>query len=553
MTPVTGFASLAISLLGLAASQAHAGPSACSGLVSHDPQVQLIKLVDIQAGEVPQANPGRAALTGQALAKAAMPEHCLVQGIIAGRQGADGQAYGVRFELRMPAQWNGRFLFQGGGGMDGVLNQAVGAIPFRGATGLPALNRGYAVASTDSGHAGKDSSDASFGLDQQARLDYAYAAIGSVTREAKQLLHAHYGKAPQHSVFMGCSNGGRAAMMAAQRYPTEFDGIVAGNPGLRLSRAAVAQAWDTRAFETAAPRTENHKPILAQALTREEQTLVADRILARCDALDGLKDGSIDAMSQCHFDPTELQCPATDNTACLSAAKVQALRSVFDGARDSHANALYSDWPWDAGIASDGWRAWKLGNAEGEAPNARNATLTPGSLGKYFMTPPNAELKLADVDFDQVAQQVAQTGAINDPVATQLSSFVAAGGKMLVIQGNSDPVFSANDLRRYWQRLAADNGGAEALGHWARLFVVPGMTHCGDGPALDDIDPLQALEQWQDQGLPPASLLARGTAFPGRSRPLCPYPQEAHYNGRGDPQQAASFTCTSPGLEQATR
>ncbi|WNW09946.1 tannase/feruloyl esterase family alpha/beta hydrolase [Pseudomonas sp. DTU_2021_1001937_2_SI_NGA_ILE_001] len=536
---------LALPLLGLSALT-HAAENACSGLTSHDPRVQLLQARQVPAGELPKANPGRAALTGQALSKAAMPAHCLVEGLIDARQGSDGQAYGIRFELRMPQDWNGQFLFQGGGGMDGVVNQAVGAIPFRGASSLPALNRGYAVVSTDSGHAGQDSSDARFGLDQQARLDYAYAAIGQVAREAKQLLAEHYGKGPQHSVFMGCSNGGRAALMAAQRFPTEFDGIIAGNPGLRLSRAAVAQAWDTRALEAAAPRTAAGEPILAQALTRDEQALVARRVLETCDALDGARDGSIDAMSQCHFDPAQLQCKSSGQAECLSATKVQALRKVFEGAKDSRGTPLYSDWPWDAGIASDGWRAWKLGTSDTGQPNARNATLAPNSLGYYFMTPPNPQLSLAAVDFDRAAEAVAQTGAINDPTGTQLSSFVANGGKLMVIHGNSDPVFSANDLRRYWDRLAKDNGGAQPLGQWARLFMVPGMTHCGDGPALDDFDPLQALQSWQAEGKPPAQLLVTGTAFPGRSRPLCAYPQEAHYRGSGDPQLAASFECRTP-------
>lgn len=513
----------------------------CAALTSTSADVTISLHQWVPAGQLPQANPGRAALTGAALSKAAMPAHCLVQGVIGARTGADGQAYGSHFELRLPSPWNGRFLFQGGGGMDGVVGQALGAIPFRGASALPALERGYAVVSTDSGHTGKDNSDSRFGADQQARLDYAYAAIGSVTAQAKALILAYYGKAPAHSVFMGCSNGGRAALVAAQRYPTQFDGIIAGNPGLRLSRAAVAQAWDTQAFSRVAPRTADGQPILAQALTQADQDLLAKAVLARCDALDGLKDGSIDAMSHCHFDPAVLTCKAGQASGCLSQAKVEALHAVFNGAHDSHGQALYSDWPWDAGIASDGWRVWKLGQSTTGKADARNATLTPGSLGLYFMTPPQANLDLARFNFDQAVATTAQTAAINDAVATQYSSFTQRGGKLLVVQGNSDPVFSANDLRRYWARLTTDNGGRQQTEQWARLFVVPGMTHCGDGPALDDFDPLTAMETWQDKQQPPAQLLARGSAFPGRTRPLCAYPQEAHYQGQGD-----AFACQEP-------
>ncbi|MGC1330329.1 tannase/feruloyl esterase family alpha/beta hydrolase, partial [Pseudomonas sp.] len=400
----------------------------CTALSSNDPAVSLSLHQWVAAGQLPQANPGRAALTGAALSKAAMPAHCLVQGVIGARTGADGQAYGSHFELRLPSPWNGRFLFQGGGGMDGVVGQALGAIPFRGASALPALDRGYAVVVTDSGHTGKDNSDARFGLDQQARLDYAYAAIGSVTTQAKALILAYYGKAPRHSVFMGCSNGGRSALMAAQRYPTQFDGIIAGNPGLRLSRAAVAQAWDTQAFSRVAPRTAEGQPILAQALTQADQDLIAKAVLARCDGLDGLKDGSIDAMSHCRFDPSVLACAAGQASGCLSQAKVDALHAVFNGAHDSHGQALYSDWPWDAGIASDGWRVWKLGTSATAKANARNATLTPGSLGYYFMTPAQPHLDMSQFNFDQAVETTAQTGAINDAVATQYSTFTRGGG-----------------------------------------------------------------------------------------------------------------------------
>ena len=539
---------LPLTLLALALANSAMADDAqrCAALVSHDPTVTLSLHQWIAAGQLPQANPGRAALTGAALSKAAMPAHCLVQGVIGARTGVAGQAYGTHFELRLPSPWNGRFLFQGGGGMDGVVGQALGAIPFRGASALPALDRGYAVVATDSGHTGKDNSDSRFGVDQQARLDYAYAAIGSVTAQAKAMILAYYGKAPQHSVFMGCSNGGRAALVAAQRYPTQFDGIIAGDPGLRLSRAAVAQAWDTQQFSRVAPLTAEGQPILAQALTQADQDLIAKGLLAQCDGLDGVKDGSIDAMSRCHFDPAVLACKAGQQQDCLSQAKVDALHAVFNGAHDSHGQALYSDWPWDAGIASDGWRVWKLGSSTTGQANARNATLTPGSLGLYFMTPATPNLDLAHFNFDQAVQSTAQTAAINDAVATQYSSFTQGGGKLLVIQGNSDPVFSANDLRRYWAQLTADNGGRPATEQWARLFMVPGMTHCGDGPALDDIDPLTAMEAWQDKRQPPARLLASGSAFPGRTRPLCAYPLEAHFMGKGDSQQAEGFACQEP-------
>lgn len=510
------------------------------------PRLQITTAQFVAPGALPNNDAGRAALTGAALDQAGMPAHCLVRGSLHPRTGVNGVAYAIGFELRMPADWNGRFLYQGGGGMDGVVNQALGAIPTAGSTAKPALNRGYAVVSTDSGHQGKNNADATFGLDQQARIDYAYAAIGTVSETARQILAAFYKRGPDHSYFMGCSNGGREALVAAERFPEEFDGIVAGNPGFRLSHAAIAQAWDTQALLHAAPRDSAGKPILANALTPEDLALVTKKILETCDELDGAKDGQIEAMSACHFRPETLQCAGEKRAECLSAAQVTALRTVFDGAHDSHGNRLYASWPWDAGIASTPWRSWKLGTAQTGRSNALNALLASGSLGYYFMTPPQPQIDMEQIDFDTIAAQVAETGALNDAVSTQLSSFTAHHGKLLVFHGNSDPVFSANDVRDWWQQLDATNGGAETLSASARLFLVPGMNHCGGGPALDDFDPLTAIENWVERGKAPETLLARGKSFPGRARSLCPYPQEAHYNGTGDVNAPTSFHCAAP-------
>ncbi|MCR0984729.1 tannase/feruloyl esterase family alpha/beta hydrolase [Roseomonas populi] len=530
----------------LLAPAAAAAATECAALASlARPDLRITRAEPVPAGTLPADNPGRAALTGAARSGAALPAHCLVEGMIAPRTGAGGVSFGIGFQLRMPEPWNGRFLFQGGGGQDGVINEAVGAIPVSGSTARPALNRGYAVVSTDSGHQGRDSSDSSFGLDQQARIDHAYASIGAVSREARALIAARYGRAPERAYFMGCSNGGRSAMTAAQRFPTEFDGIVAGNPGFRLSRAAVAQAWDIQALTAAAPKDGEGRPVLANALTPADMNLVAQSIVKACDAADGVADGTVEAMSACRFDPAALRCTGDKTEACLTDPQVAALSRVFGGAKDGQGRALYAGWPWDPGIASPGWRAWKLGTSQTAAPNARSATLTPGSLGLYFMTPPVPDLKLAEFDFDRDAPRTLQTGAINDPTATLYSTFTARGGRMIVFHGNADPVFSADDLRAYWKALAADNGGDAALAGWARMFMVPGMTHCGGGPALDDFDPLTAIEAWVERGEAPESLLARGSAFPGRSRPVCPFPQEARFGG-GDAQAAGSFTCADP-------
>jgi feruloyl esterase len=467
-----------------------------------------------------------------------LPAYCRIRGVLDARTGADGSAYGIHFELRLPTPWNGKFLFQGGGGTDGVVQPAVGIVNFK---DLPALSRGYAVVATDSGHEG--GANTAFGREQQARLDYAFNAIGEVTRVAKQLLAAYYEKPASRTYFVGCSNGGREAMIAVQRYPLEFDGAVAGDPGFRLSHSAVAEAWDTQTFSAIAPLDGGMRPILGKAFTNADLSLVSKAVLDQCDALDGIRDGEINNVSQCKFDPEILVCKGEKTPQCLSRQQIDALRRSFNGVHDSKGTSIYSSWPYDAGIADMGWRIWKLGTSETATSNAINATFGAFALKDYFVHPYLPRLDVAQLDFDSISAQVEATRAINDATSTDLGTFAARGGKLLIYEGVSDPVFSVNDLIDYYDHFAADNGGIEKARSVARLFLIPGMVHCGGGPATDEFDSLTALEQWVEAGKAPASLLATGHTFPGRTRPLCAYPQYAFYNGSGDSESATSFTC----------
>jgi feruloyl esterase len=489
----------------------------------------------VAAGSPAAGPPGFPASTGP------MPQYCKVLGVIHDRTGADGKHYGIRFELRLPANWNGKFFFQGGGGTDGSLSPAIGMT----GRGTPtALQRGYAVAADDGGHQG--AADTSFGREQQARLDYAFESTPAVTRVAKQLVAAYYGKPPAHSYFVGCSNGGREAMMAIERDPLEFDGAIAGDPGFRLTHAAIAEAWDTQTFTAIAPRDGQGNPILSKAFSNADLKLVADAVLAKCDGLDGIKDGEINNFSACKFDPAEIECKGAKTAECLSREQVEALKRSFGGAHDSHGNPIYSSWPYDAGIGDMGWRMWKLGTSETAEPNAINTTMGAHSLIDYFVHPYVDGLDPMKLDFDRAAALVDETSRINDAVDTDLSTFAAHGGRLLIYQGLSDPVFSADDIIDYYRRLERDNGGAERARDVARLFLIPGMTHCGGGPATDRFDALDALEKWVEQGQAPQSIMATGQAFPNRTRPLCPYPQYAAYNGSGDPEDGRNFTCKNP-------
>ncbi len=393
---------------------------------------------------------------------------------------------------------------------------------------------------------GHDGTDASFGHDQKARLDYAYAAIGKVTQAAKDITKSYYKSQPKYSYFMGCSNGGREAMMASQRYPTEFDGVVAGNPGFHLSRAGLGEIWDTQQLYSIAPKNKQGLKVLANALSDADLKLLSDSVLAKCDALDGVKDGIINDYLHCSYDPSVLQCTSTNGSQCLSKQKISVVKAIFGGAKDSKGQQIYSGWPYDAGINTPGWRVWKLGfSQDPNKSDAINATLGADSMRNYFMTPANPNADLTKFNFDRDVQKVYETGAINDANSTMMNTFAKQGSKLIIIQGLSDPVFSANDIKTWYQDTVKNtsNGDQTEARNWNRLFMVPGMTHCGGGAGLDDLDPLTAIQNWVENKNAPEFLAAKGKAFPGKSQPVCSFPKVAIYNGKGDINFIESYQC----------
>jgi feruloyl esterase len=312
-------------------------------------------------------------------------------------------------------------------------------------------------------------------------------------------------------------------MIASQRYPQEFDGIVAGSPAMRTSYSNLAMRWVAVALNQAAPKDAQGHALTAQALSEPDRKLVIDRLLQQCDALDGLRDGMIFNTRGCHFDPQVLQCKSKKTDSCLTAAQVQAIGRAISGPRTAAGLQVYPGYPYDTGIAASSFIPGLL--AGGKSPVGSPPTTT--SM--------NVEAEAA------VAHDASEMAGDSD-AWTNLSSFTGHGGKLLFYHGMSDPWFSALDTIGYYERLARDNPGN--VTDWSRLFLVPGMGHCVGGDAtLDRFDLLSAIVDWVEKGQAPAGVIATGSAFPGRRRPLCPYPQHAHYRGNGDSESAESFSC----------
>lgn len=511
-------------------------PARCAALsgVQAD-QLRITTAEWVPAGQARARDPQAGQDVGEPL-----PAHCLLRGRLDERIGVDREPYHTGFELRLPAAGNGRLLYQGGGGNDGVLNMAVGRNT--GALGWAdnGLQRGFAAVSTDAGH---QSPAPTFGLDPRAREEHAWRAHWRTATTARMLFERWYGQAPQRSYFIGCSGGGRQGMMFTQRFPELFDGVIAQAPAMRVSEGAtIAAAWTVQQFLKVAPRGPDGQPVLAAAISPAQLQRLAADIIERCDAADGLSDGIVADTALCRINPFRLVCPA-GGEGCLSAAQAQALSAVMAGPVNRDGGRLYFPWPWDPGIAHPGWRAWTLGTAMQGEPNARHVTLISGALGFEFVTPPDPTLTVSNFDFERDPQRMQAFHRIFGTAGdVLLRPFQQRGGKLMLVHGMADPIFSALETVDYQQRVSAAHGEA-AASRFVRTFLVPGMNHCAGGPATDAFDGLSALVDWVERGRAPERLVARGTSvLPGLERPLCPYPRIARYTG-GDPARADSFEC----------
>jgi feruloyl esterase len=487
-------------------------------------------------------------------------EHCLVTGKMNQRVSAvDGNSYAIGFEMRLPTAWNGRFFYQANGGIDGSVVTATGAV--NGGSGLTnALDMGFAVISSDAGHAA--ALGPTFGIDPQARLDYGYQAVATLTPMAKQLIAAAYGKAPDRSYFGGCSNGGRHTMVTAVRLADQYDGYLVGNPGFNLPKAAIANIAGAQAYARLATDAAD----LSSAFTTAERALVSNAVLAKCDALDGASDGLVQDLAACQasfkLDRDVPTCAGARDGSCLSAAQKSGIGGLFAGATTRSGAKIYASFPYDAGLATAGFASWKF-----NAPLTRDS----GAVAMIWQVPPENPATFDGTAFaltgpvDDMVAKISATNAtytetalafMTPPNATDLGTLKNRGAKMMVYHGGSDPIFSIDDTTAWYDGVRSASGGDAS--NFVRFYAVPGMNHCSGGPATDQFDMLTPLVAWVEQGQAPDSVTAsaRGAGnavavnadVPAnwsatRTRPLCAYPKVARYQGSGSLEEAANFSC----------
>ncbi len=418
----------------------------------------------------------------------------------------------IKMELWLPATgWNGKFQAVGNGGWNG--NVDINAL-------ATAMRRGYAAASTDTGHEG---GGGPWMQNQQKLIDYGHRAVHETVVAAKAMVNSFYGSAPRFSYFNGCSAGGRQGFKAAQMYPADFDGIVAGAPALSVTGRAAFAAWIAQ----------NNLEDPASFIPPAKYPAINAAVLAACDALDGATDALISNPRACTFDPQVLACKAGDADTCLTPAQVQTVRVMYQPLVNPRTKQLINN-PLEPG-SELGW-----GTFGGQQPFV---VATQMYQNMVFKTP-TWDYKTLNFDADWALTEKIEGGAINAQ-NPDLKAFLARRGKLIHYHGWADPQIPTGSSLDYYNSVVKAMGGRNAIHAGYRMFLVPGMAHCGGGTGTSSFDMLAALEQWVEKGAAPdsipASRVANGKA--NRTRPLCPYPQIATYKGSGSVDDAANFVC----------
>jgi feruloyl esterase len=489
-----------------------AGGTACDNLAALTiPNVSIRSAAPVPAG--PFTTPG----TRQELT---LPAFCRVEGVA--RPTSDSE---IKFEVWIPPAdaWNGKLEGVGNGGYSGAIGYAAMAA---------GLRRGYATASTDTGHAGDDMK---FGQGHPEKIiDWAHRSVHVMTEAAKLIVRNHTGRFAERSYFMGCSSGGHQALSEAQRYPDDYDGIVAGDPAHNRIRQTFGFLYSWIA---------THDKAGAPILSPAKLALLTKSAVEACDNLDGLKDGIIDDPRRCHFDPAKLLCKTGDSPAaeCLTQPQVETVRKMYDGAKNPRTGeTIFAGWPRGSESFGEGaiqsWRQYVLDPQE------------PMRLGffRYFLFhDPNWDYRT--IDWERDLAYAEQKLPFMSAVERDLTPFKKRGGKLLMYTGWADPVVPPLDTVAYYDAVAKTMGGLEKTREFYRFFLAPGMGHCSGGPGPNQFDALTALENWVEKGVAPDKLVASHSTNGkvDRTRPLCLYPQVARWKGTGSIDEAANFACVT--------
>ena len=508
------------------------GAATCDGLASLKLANASITAADVVAAGSfvpPGRGPNPAAL---ALYKS-LPAFCRVQGLA--QPSSDSH---IEFEVWLPvAGWNGKYMGVGNGGSAGSITYTYTP----NAHGLAnALMAGFAASSTDTGHRGAGD-DYSFGKDHPEKaIDYFYRAIHETAIHAKAIVQAFYGADAKYSYFDSCSNGGREALMEVQRYPADYNGVLAGAPSNFRTRLQLEMVWVSEAL-SAEPGS--HFPA-AKLPAIEAATLAA------CDARDGLKDGVIDEPSKCKFDPSVLLCKGPENDACLTQPQVTALQKIYSGPHTSKGAQILPGYEpgGETGVAN-AWASWITGT---DTRQGSSSVRAEGFFASFL--PPDPRWNVQNFNFDRDVKAFDDSpAALANATNPDLSSFRDRGGKLILYHGWSDAAVPPLATVNYYRQVQSKMG--PKTGEFSRLYMVPGMQHCGGGPGPNSFrEPITtALERWVESGTAPDRIVATKYKMDGnpssgamRTRPLCPYPQVAHYNGSGSIDDAANFTCRIP-------
>jgi hypothetical protein len=488
------------------------------------PQQQCSSLAQLKLREV-------IALSAESVAAAnGVPAHCRVKGTIAPE---------VNFQVDLPLSWNGRFYMIGNGGHAGQAPDDAGTQVSR----TQALSNFFVMAATDTGHDGRKEPGATFVVSNpQKAIDYAYRAVHMTAVTSKAIANSFYGSPVQHAYWNSCSNGGRQGLLEAQRFPDDFDGIIANAPWVSQTGFTLGAVW-------------NQQALAKVNLTPGKLQTLAKSVLAKCDAVDGLQDGLIDDPRQCQLNIARdvPSCAAgSDGDSCLNAEQAAAVQKVYDGPRDSSGKQLFPGFMPGSevvvaganGAANSVW----LGTIVAANANAKPAdfNLAEGTMRYLVPLQPQPEWDYTTFNFDTDPEQLKRLSRLADAGDVNLRDFRARGGKLLMTYGWADQILQPLMGINYYEQAVTANGANGT--DFMRLFMIPGMTHCAGGVGPDQHDPVTAVIDWVEANKAPALMTAKKlvNGEVTRSRPLCPYPQVAKYDGSGSIDEAGNFSCQAP-------